>query len=70
MVAEKQKAKKWHPGPNMLAAAQKRHTETLLKNMMDSIPGGAVSGKASGKAAGKQPSGRPKKAQEPEPKFA
>ena len=69
MVAEKQKAKKWEPGPNAATTVQKRHTETLLKNMMDSIPGGAVSGKASGKSAGKQPSGRPKKAQEPETKF-
>ena len=45
MVAEKQKAKKWEPGPNAAATVQKRCTETLVKNMMASIPGGAASGR-------------------------
>ena len=31
MVAERQKAKKWEPGPNALASVQKRHVEALLK---------------------------------------
>ena len=67
MVAERQKAKKWEPGPNMPASVQKRCAETLPKKLMASVPLGTAP--ASGKAAGKPPSGRARKGVEPETKF-